>query len=119
MAPPRLSPRFTSHPRIGDASTSLMYRSKRAWNTLAELFAYAAWAIDIAIRPGTMYWSYGKPSISRMRSPSERPNTRMNSALDRIGAATVWVHSLSTRAVSREESARRPRWVASQVVIGD
>jgi hypothetical protein len=83
------------------------------------LFAYAACAIDIAIRPGTMYWSYGKPSISRMRSPSERPNTTMNSALDRIGAAIVCVHSFSTRAVSRADSARSPRWVASQVVIAN
>ena len=66
-----------------------------------------------------MYWSYGKPSIWWIRSPSERPNTTMNSELDRIGAAIVCVHSFSTRAVSRPESERRPRWVASQVVIAD
>ena len=43
----------------------------------------------------------------------------MNSALERIGARIVCVHSFSTRAVSRRQSAARPRWwvVAGSVVM--
>ena len=38
-APPMFRPRLTSPDRMGADRTSLMYRSKRDWNTVAELFA--------------------------------------------------------------------------------
>jgi glycerophosphoryl diester phosphodiesterase len=40
----------------------------------------------------------------------------MNSALERTGAAIVCVHSFVTRATSRPDSARRPRWRSAKVV---
>src|SRR5919198_801014 len=41
------------------------------------------------------------PSMCLMRPPSESPKTRMNRNELRIGAATVCVHSFSTRCDSR------------------
>src|SRR5215216_1302352 len=69
--------------------------------------------MPIAISPGTMNWSYEMPSICLIRPPSESPNTTMNSALERIGASTVCVHSFRTRSHSRPERAIRPRLLTS------
>jgi hypothetical protein len=53
--------------------------------------------------------SYGTPWTSRIRSPSEIPNTRMNRKLDTTGAPIVWVHSFRTRLTSRPPRATSDR----------
>ena len=103
--PPSDRPRLISHARIGAASTSLMKRSKRAPNTEAALLEYAACAMAIVTRPGTMKTWYSTPSICLMRPPSESPNTRMKRNDEATGARIVWVHSLRTRSTSRPASA--------------
>src|SRR3954447_14694884 len=62
----------------------------------------------IAIRPGTMNCRYSKPSMCRMRPPSERPKTTMNRVDEITGASTVCVQSFETRSVSRRASQIRP-----------
>ena len=62
----------------------------------------------IAIRPGTMNTSYSTLPSCRMRPPSERPNTTMNSIEAITGASTVCVQSLDTRRVSRRQSQKSP-----------
>ena len=73
------------------------------------MFENAAWAIAIAISPGTMKTSYSKPLIDLIRLPSERPKTRMKSAEETTGARIVCVHRRVTRRHSRRTSARIER----------
>src|SRR3954447_7441593 len=51
---------------------------------------------------------YSKPSTWRMRPPSERPKTTMNSVEEITGASTVCVQSFDTRSVSRRASQINP-----------
>src|SRR3954454_378089 len=60
---------------------------------------------------------YSNPSTCLMRPPIDNPKTRMNSALEITGAATVCVQSFVTRSISRPDEAIRPRWRSANLLM--